>query len=135
MIAFRILGALAAGCAASFSAVIVFWLIMLPFNSFESEPVFHYGSRAVDGLLRGFAFVFVGAVVACRPCRARAAFGLLPVGVGLYIYGQSYAVSNPFPVWHFTACVAGGLLAVAIHVWRERRRGQRLQATAAPHRV
>lgn len=118
----RIVGAVVAAFAAALFTILVFVLIWMPFERLESQPAVYYGTGAVDAVARGFAFVFVGSLVAPRLWRAIAALGLVPVGIGAYIYGYAtYAVSSHgFPVWHFIACVAGGLLAWAIQAWRAR---------------
>ena len=129
----RIVGTIVAAFAAAVFTTLVSVLISMPFERFESQPAVYYGTGAVEAVARGFAFVFVGSLVAPRLWRAIAALGLVPVGIGAYIYGHAtYAVSSHgFPVWHFSACVAGGLLAWAIQAWRAH--GTDGQPSAAPN--
>jgi hypothetical protein len=129
----RMVGVIVAAFAAAVITAVVFTMISMPFERFESQPVVHYGTHAVEGVARGFAFVFVGSLVAPRRRRAIAAFCLVAVGISAYTYGHAtYAVSSQgFPVWHFSACVAGGLLASAIQARRDHE--TKGQQSAAPN--
>jgi len=117
----RIIGAVAAAFAAAVLTTVLFTLISMPLQPFESHTVY-YATGAVEGFARGFAFVFIGSMVALSRWRGIVALCLVLLGIGAYIYSHaSYASSPGFPVWHFSSCLAGGSLAAALQVWRSHR--------------
>ena len=116
----RIIGAVAAALVAALFTTVALGLILMPIESLASGSAVYYGTHAVEGIARGFAFAFAGSLFAPKPRRAIAALCLVPVGIAVYIYEHaSYAVSSHgFPVWHLIACVAGGVLASALQASR-----------------
>ncbi len=120
----RIIGAVAAALAAAAATILLFALICMPFERFISHPTIFYVSGVFEGFARGFAFVFVGSMVARRRWRNIAALCLVLLGIAAYIYDHARYSSDPgLPVWHFSSCIAGGSLAAIIQACRTHRQG------------
>ncbi len=105
-------------------------LVMMPFDRLRSDS-FYYATGAAEGILRCFAFVFLGGLVAPKRWRVVAAPCLVLVGVGVYIWDHTqHSSSAQLPVWHLSRCTAGCLVAAAIQVLRGR--GQNASPNGGP---
>ena len=112
--------AIASAFAAALSTTLLFVLILMPFEQFESHLAFRY-VRGVELFFRGFAFVFIGSMFALKRWRGIAAFALVLLGIGAFIYNHArYSSSHGLPIWDVIICVAGGSLAAKIQAWRAR---------------
>jgi hypothetical protein len=120
----RVLAAVVLAHASAFLTTLVFALITMPFEDLESNGTFYYSTGAVEGFLRGFAFVFLGSLIWSTRWRATVAGCLLVAGVGSYVLNHVLYSSSPgFPVWHFSSCIAGGVVAASLRVlsWRRQK--------------
>jgi hypothetical protein len=114
----RIIGAVAAAFAAACFTIGGFVVISMLSEVFHLRPPGRYTEQVMEGVTRGFAFAFAGSLFAPRKSRGIAALSLLPVGIGTYMWLHAGYTFDGFPGWHFSACVAGGLMAAVIQAWR-----------------
>jgi hypothetical protein len=123
----HILRAVAVPVAGLFGAAVALLpaLLLLELIRWLSAPAFVFVLvKMAASMVKGFAFVFAGSLVATVAWRVRAAYILLGLGILFYFCFQYY----PFPdsnyerdsgvsawvVLHLAVAIAGGLLAVAI---------------------
>jgi hypothetical protein len=117
--------AVAAPVAGLFGAVVAVLPAFLLLDLMEGAPAFVFVLvQLAASVVKGFAFVFVGSLVATIAWRVRAACILLGLGILFYSCFQYYPFPNShyergsgISVWvvlHLAVTIAGGFLAVAI---------------------
>jgi hypothetical protein len=129
----HILRAVAVPVVGLFGAVLALLPLLLLLGLIEwlAAPAFVFVVvQMAASVVKGFAFVFVGSLVATTAWRVRTAYILVGLGILFFCCFQYY----PFPasnhergsgvsVWvmlHLAVTIAGGLLAVAILRFRRR---------------
>jgi hypothetical protein len=120
------LARLLAAPVAAFAAAVLTWFLLIclswPFDHHDSESVVSYGLGLAVDFGAGFAFVFVGSLVAGRrgPVITPLCFVALGIACFTYLHTQ-YSSSEPFPVWLLVASITGGLCAVGVRAIKRQR--------------
>jgi hypothetical protein len=117
----RVLAAPAVGLFAAALTAILLGVLVTPLATPTSDLLLWYGCTAVVQFAVGFAFVFMGLLVAPKAWRLGVAFGLLGLGIVISFYMASYFSSDlryEVRVWPLIPRIAGGVLAATIQAWR-----------------
>lgn len=120
----RFLAAPIAAFAAAAFAWFLLILLSIPFDRYDSESmVIFHGPGLVAKFGAGFAFVFVGSLVAGRGWVVMIPLCFVALGTGCFVYlDTKINVSNDFPVWDLVAAIIGGLCAAGAGVIKQRER-------------
>jgi hypothetical protein len=109
-----LLGAVVVAFAAATATFVLFGLLLIPLQRFDTQPAVFHGVRAVLFFTEGFAFILAGSWIMPRRWRGAAAFGLLLVGAAVFIEVNGGESTGGVPAWHLVASLTGGVFAMAV---------------------